>query len=127
MVSVPAPTQPILVLDDDQDLLTLVRRALEREGHAVVTAKSAAEALSLSADTPPALIIADLMLPHVDGEAFLRRYRQNHPDHMCPVILVTASAQRREVADRMHVQATLEKPFAFEDLCALVHDITLAE
>lgn len=126
-MSATAPTQPILILDDDQDLLTLVRRALERAGHVVVTATSAAEALALAADTPPALIVADLMLPHVDGEAFLKQYRSHHPDRFCPVILLTASVQRREVADRMHVQATLEKPFALDDLCALVEDFASAE
>jgi DNA-binding response OmpR family regulator len=119
--------RPILILDDDADLLGLLKRALQREGRSVMTATDAATALDLSARERPALIIADLMLPHVDGETFLRQYRRQWPDSTCPVMLLTASAVRQEVAERMQVTASLPKPFALDDLRALVAELTSDE
>lgn len=116
--------RPILILDDDTDLLGLLVRALRSEGHRVISATNAADALALSAEEEPALIIADLMLPHVDGEAFLEEYRRQWPESRCPVMLLTASATREKVAERMGVSATLPKPFALEDLRALVRELT---
>lgn len=114
----------ILILDDDTDLLGLLERALRTEGYHVVSATNAADALALCDDAEPALVIADLMLPHVDGEAFLEQYRRRWPHSRCPVILLTASALREEVAERMGVSATLPKPFALDDLRALVRELT---
>jgi DNA-binding response OmpR family regulator len=118
------PMRPILILDDDPDLLALLARALRSEGYRVMSATSAADALALSAREEPALIIADLMLPHVDGEAFLQAYRRQWPDRSCPVMLLTASALREEVAKRMGVSAALPKPFSLDDVRALVRELT---
>lgn len=120
------PMRPILVLDDDRDLLDLLSRALRAEGYRVVTAADSASALALSATEEPSLIIADLMLPHVDGEAFLRQYRRQWPESRCPVVLLTASAQREAVAKRMQVRAALAKPFSLDELRTLVRDLLSA-
>lgn len=121
-------SRPILILDDDRDLLALLRRAVEQMGYPVVTATDAPTALELSEQRDPQLIIADLMLPHVDGEAFLEQYRrQRSGQRTCPVMLLTASAQRKKVARRMEVQATLAKPFSLADLKELVQELVSDE
>ena len=112
--------KPILVLDDDPDLRTMVRRILEKDGFRVVTAEDGPSALALCDTALPGGIVADLMLPVMDGEAFLQELRRRHPDHQVPVILVTASAIRREVAARAKVNASVEKPFDPEDLREVV-------
>lgn len=116
-------SSPILILDDDVELLGLLARALQNDGYRVVTATSSAEALELAREREPALIIADLMMPHVDGEAFLQQYRHRWRDSACPVMLLTASAQRRAVAERMGVQASLSKPFTLDDVRALIGEL----
>lgn len=109
----------ILVLDDDHEILELVRRVLEREGYAVVTTHDPREALSLIAEREPCLIVADLMLPHMDGEDFLRNLERQSADHP-PVVIVSASAAREEIAARTSAKAVLAKPFQIEDLTDLV-------
>ncbi|MFW5875256.1 MAG: response regulator [Myxococcota bacterium] len=117
-------SRPILILDDDRDLLALLRRAVEQMGYPVVTATDAPTALELSEQREPQLIIADLMLPRIDGEAFLEQYRRQWPQRRpCPVMLLTASAQREKVARRMEVQAALAKPFSLADLKEVVREL----
>jgi len=61
----------ILVIDDEPGVLRFIRRALETEGHAVVTAADGAEGLRLAVDLRPPLVILDLMLPGISGRAVL--------------------------------------------------------
>ncbi|MDQ1293803.1 MAG: two-component system, OmpR family, copper resistance phosphate regulon response regulator CusR [Actinomycetota bacterium] len=61
----------ILVIDDEPGVLRFIRRALEMEGHSVVTAADGAEGLRLAVDLQPSLVILDLMLPGVSGRAVL--------------------------------------------------------
>ena len=108
--------KPILILDDDPDLRTMVARILEKDGFRVITAEDGHAALAVCDAAMPGGIVVDLMLPNMDGEAFLSELRRRHPEHDVPVVLVTASAIRREVAVRAGVIASLEKPFDPEDL-----------
>ena len=63
----PAPSRPILVVDDDRKIVALVRAYLEREGYRVISAYDGREALQRARSDDPALIVLDLMLPEVDG------------------------------------------------------------
>jgi len=109
----------ILVLDDDPEILALVRRVLAEQGHRVVTAADPRQALELVTERRPCLVIVDLMLPHMDGEDFLRALERRDGDRP-PVIILSASAIRDEVAARTHAEAVLAKPFQLEDLRDLV-------
>ena len=62
----------ILVIDDDQDALDIIKRTLELDGHTVVTAASGEEGLELARRLKPALITSDIMMPGMDGWALLR-------------------------------------------------------
>lgn len=98
---------PILVIDDDPDLCALLQRALEHDGHEVVTAKNGMEAIRAYELNKPALLFVDLMMPTLDGEEFLRMLGTPRP----PVVLITASVRIHEVAERFGVEAALDKPF----------------
>jgi two-component system alkaline phosphatase synthesis response regulator PhoP len=87
--------RPILVVDDDEKILRLVRMYLEREGHAVVEAKDGHRALAAIALHDPALVILDLMLPEIDGLEVLRTIRRGSTR---PVIVLSA---RGTTADRI--------------------------
>jgi DNA-binding response OmpR family regulator len=85
----------VLVVEDDRDLRDLVRRYLERAGHAVLSTGSGAEGLRLLVDGAPDLLVLDLGLPDIDGLDVLREARAGRST---PVIVLTA---RSEVEDRI--------------------------
>ena len=86
---------PILVVDDDQKIVQLVRAYLEREGFPVVTAADGRAALASIRERPPRLIVLDLMLPEIDGMTVARRVRE---DSDIPILMLSA---RGAVADRI--------------------------
>ena len=69
-------------------------------------------------------MVVDLMLPVEDGEMFLREFRRRWRHAEVPVILLSASTARNEIARRLSVEATLPKPFFAEDLRELVTTLT---
>lgn len=115
----PEADGPILVLDDDPDIVAIVHRVLTHAGHAVTTATDPRAALELVDQIRPRLIIVDLMLPHMDGEEFLRVIERRFGQRP-PVIILSASAVRQEVARRTKAAGSLEKPFQVDDLLEMV-------
>jgi two-component system response regulator MprA len=108
----------ILVADDDQKLLKMVRRTLIYEGFEVVTAQNGHEALAVMKDEPPDLIVLDWMMPEFDGLELLHRLRAAGDD--VPVLMLTA---RDAVEDRVAgldkgADDYLVKPFAPSELLA---------
>jgi two-component system response regulator ChvI len=79
--------QRIALIDDNEDVLTSVSIALERESYNVITYRDGASALSAFRSSPPDLIIIDLEMPRLDGMEMLRRLRQTSK---IPVILLTS-------------------------------------
>jgi DNA-binding response OmpR family regulator len=110
----------ILVLDDDPSLRHMLRVLLEQEGYAVVAAGDVRSAIAQCAVQLPDLMVVDLMLPIEDGEMFLREFRRRWRNEDVPVILLSASSARNDIARRLGVEATLSKPFFAEDLRELV-------
>jgi len=92
------PVSTVLVVEDDRDLRDLVRRYLERAGHAVLSTGSGVEGLSLLAGTAPDLVVLDLGLPDVDGLEILREARSGGVGRTTAVIVLTA---RSDVEDRI--------------------------
>jgi len=70
----------VLVVDDEQDILDLVRYHLEREGYQVVGCRDGKAALDLVSWERPDLVILDLLMPRVDGLEVCRRLRQDSED-----------------------------------------------
>ncbi len=93
---------------------------LQQDGHAVIAAGDVKSALAQCQVQMPDLMIVDLMLPVEDGEMFLREFRRRWRQENIPVILLSASSARNEIARRLGVDATLPKPFFAEDLRELV-------
>ncbi len=91
-------TGPILVVDDEEDLLDLVDINLRREGFTTLRATSGKAALDLCEKHTPALIVLDLMLPDTPGTEVCRRLRSNPRLADVPVIMLTA---RGEEIDRV--------------------------
>jgi len=115
--------RPILVIDDDSELCESLIRLLDEYGFVVDTMASASSALARCAEEMPALVVLELMLPHMDGEQFLERYFERWPDTAAPVLLLSASAIREEVATRWGLYGSLPKPFDPEELLDVVRDL----
>ena len=112
-------TAPILVVDDDSKIVTLVRTYLEREGFSVVTAGDGRSALAAVAASSPRLIVLDIMLPELDGLALMRMLRERSE---IPIVLLSA---RGSTADRVYgihegADDYLIKPFSPAELVVRV-------
>jgi signal transduction histidine kinase len=107
----PKPTgRTILVVDDQIDTLTSVRKLLEREGHHVLTAESGAEALTLLAHEPIQLLLVDYFMPVMDGEELIRRVRER--EGLIQIVLQTGYAGEkppREMLARLAIQGCHDK------------------
>ena len=112
----------ILVVDDDPDILTLVRIALEGSGHEVLTAPDGEAGLGAAREQQPDLVLADWTMPRLTGIEMLARMRAEPATAGIPFILLTARAQQ---ADEPGIDGFLAKPFSLTDLTASV-DAVLA-
>ncbi len=115
-------TAAIMVVEDDQTLAAMLRAVLSGEGYRVVVATNGDEALRIVLQSPPDLLLLDLLLPGKSGMDVLRLLRQDHATMHIPVIMVTA---RGEVADKvqafdLRVNDYLTKPFNTDELLARV-------
>jgi DNA-binding response OmpR family regulator len=111
----------VLVADDDEDILELVRLRLARSYDTLV-ARDGAEALALARELLPDVAVIDVTMPILDGYA-LTRELSNHPStRSIPVILLTARAQATDVAEGLGCGAVdyVTKPFSPELLQARV-------
>ena len=110
----------ILIVEDKDSLRTMLRHALEREGHAVAEARDEPEAVRLLAETPPAVVLSDLRLPRGDGFGVLRAAKEQ--DAATPVIVMTAYGGIEDAVSAMKEGALdfLAKPVDPEHLLLLV-------
>src|SRR3954462_236609 len=116
---VSAPAQ-ILIVEDKDSLRTMLRHALERQGHAVIEARDQAEAIKTLQETQPALVLSDLRLPEGDGFGVLRASKEIDSD--VPVIVMTAYGSIEDAVTAMKEGALdfLAKPVDPDHLLLLV-------
>jgi DNA-binding response OmpR family regulator len=113
---------PILVVDDDPKIVSLVRMYLERDGFRVTTAGDGTAALEAIETLQPKLIVLDLMLPELDGMTVMRRVRERS---RVPVVMLSA---RGSAADRVFgisegADDYLAKPFSPAELVVRVRAV----
>ena len=109
----------VLIVDDAEDVLTFLRRALEDEGYAVEEARDGAEALAAVRRFRPDVIVLDLMMPNVSGWDFLALYRETPGPH-APVVVVSAIPPRSLDLRRLAAEDVLSKPFSIDRLLAVI-------
>lgn len=118
-------TRTILIVEDEPAISGFVRRGLIFEGFEVEVADNGSDALALIRDTPPDLLVLDLMLPGIDGIQITERIRaaeEAEGNPRLPILMLTA---RDAVADRVAgldagADDYLVKPFDFDELVARV-------
>ncbi len=109
----------ILAIDDDMDVLELVKELLEDDGYRVVTASSGDEGLALAARHQPALILVDWNMPAMDGIELVQRLKADARTRAFPVVACTAAAASPEGLMRAGCIGYIPKPFG-GDLLPLV-------
>ncbi len=116
------PIRTILVIEDNQLNLKLVRDVLQHAGFTVVSAPTGEEGVSIAAQQPPDLVLMDLQLPGITGTEALRRMRSHPSSRSVPVVAVTAFAMRkdRELAEKAGFDGFVAKPISTRDLPAQV-------
>ena len=117
--------ETILVIEDEKDILELVRFNLERDGHKVVPAESVEAAEKLLARQLPSLVLLDLMLPGENGFDFCRKLRGDERTRQLPVIMVTARDEDADIVAGLEVGADdyITKPFSPRVLLARVRAV----
>jgi CheY-like chemotaxis protein len=112
----------ILVVEDEEDILNLVRIILEINNYKVIVAHDGYQGLEMVKENPD-LILLDIMMPGMTGWEFLDKIRQN--GFNTPVIVLTANAQMStlETAINKKVDDCIVKPFDREDLMEKVNSI----
>src|SRR5277367_6253152 len=112
----------LLIVEDDKDIVELVRYNLEKEGYSTNVAVDGLTALSTLKKSPPDLVILDLMLPKLPGLEVCREIRRDQALNRLPILMLTA---RGEEADRvvgleMGADDYVTKPFSPRELVARV-------
>ena len=111
--------QSIMVIDDDPEMLQLLRRTFEMEGYDVVLAADGVSGMALLRDRKPDLIILDIMMPGPDGYIVLERIRQSYD---IPVIMLTAKREATSLEKALALGADdyVKKPFRPLELMARI-------
>jgi two-component system phosphate regulon response regulator PhoB len=117
--------EKILVVDDEEDIVELLRFNLLREGFQVSSATSGEEALSLVRSEMPHLILLDLMLPGIDGLEVARRLKNNPNTANIPIVMLTAKGEEPDIVTGLELGADdyVTKPFSPRILLARVRAV----
>ena len=112
------PEAPILVIDDDPDVLSTVVDILEFEGYPVERATNGAEGLKVLERTRPRLVLLDMRMPVLNGWDFARILKER--GIQLPILVMTAAQDARRWAQEIGAQGYISKPFELPDLLAAV-------
>ena len=116
----------LLIVEDDPDILKLLQTTLAFHGYQVSTARNGAEGLLAIEKERPALVIADIMMPKLDGFGLINRLRINPETRDIPVVLVTATyvtAEDKEFAQNIGATRFIQKPIDMEKFLATIREI----
>lgn len=116
----------VLVLDDEDEVRTVLMRALEREGHEALGAVDGLEGLQVVRTQPIDMVVTDLVMPEVDGLEFMQELARLRPG--TPVIAISGGGvwdarSLLEVAGTLGALRTLSKPFELAEFLSLVNEV----
>ncbi len=112
----------LLLIDDDPNLILLVKDYLEFRGYEVVTAENGREALEILENEIPDMIICDVMMPEMDGYSLVKHVREDSRTSWIPVLFLSAKGQSQDRVKGLNTGADvyMVKPFEPEELVAQV-------
>ncbi|MFM2432775.1 MAG: hypothetical protein RLZZ511_3989 [Cyanobacteriota bacterium] len=112
----------LLLIDDDPNLILLVKDYLEFRGYDVITAENGREALEILESSTPDMIICDVMMPEMDGYSLVSTIRSEPKTSWIPVLFLSAKGQSQDRVKGLNIGADvyMVKPFEPEELVAQV-------
>jgi two-component system, OmpR family, response regulator MprA len=115
----------VLVIDDEESIIELIKLGLKYEGFQVEASSGAEEGLEAAQRIHPTLIILDRMLPEMEGLEVCRRLRANSATRDIPILMLTAKNEVHERVKGLNTGADdyLTKPFSFDELVARIRAI----
>jgi DNA-binding response OmpR family regulator len=121
-------TSRILVVDDEPQVVWMLQFSLEAEGYETLSARDGRAALDEVREHHPSVVLLDIMMPVMDGWAFLEELQAIPADERPRVIVVSArsSLRDRAKAAELGADAFVAKPFNVDDLLVVLHDIEQA-
>ena len=120
----------ILCIEDEPEMIDLIRLILGRRGFDVIGAAGGKEGLEKALQKPPDLILLDLMMPDMDGWEVYQQIKADDKTKNIPVIVVTAKAQSIDKVLGLHIAKVddyIAKPFSPQELLASVDKVFGAE
>ncbi|MDN3512977.1 MAG: response regulator [Candidatus Brocadia sp.] len=117
--------EKILVVDDEQDLVKLIRYHLGKEGYKVLSAYDGEDALFLTRKERPELVILDLMLPGMDGLEVCKKLKADQELAQIAIIMLTAKEEEADITMGLKLGADdyMTKPFSPKELVARVQAV----
>jgi CheY-like chemotaxis protein len=112
--------EKILIVDDAKEVLDLIQAMLEGQNYEVVTALNGVEGLAKARQDHPAMIIADVLMPEMDGFIFFKELRKDPQTAKIPVLILTARAKMEDSFRAIGVDGFLPKPIDPNKLLAEV-------
>lgn len=115
-----SPARTILVVDDEEDIRTVLGARLEAAGYRVRTASGGLDALDSIRADPPDLVVLDVMLPDIDGLGVCALVKRDRRLNRIPILLLTARSQPRSRLTEVErsADAYMSKPFQTDELLA---------
>lgn len=118
----------LLIVEDDLDILKLLETTLNFNGYRVRTARNGSEALDVVQQEHPTIVIADIMMPKLDGFGFVHRLRINPKTRGIPVVFITATFVSREDRDfALNIGATrfIQKPLDLDEFLVTIEELLI--
>jgi CheY-like chemotaxis protein len=122
----PENNGPILIVEDVPNVLELLEVTLRFKGYSVITARDGEEALEVIARQRPVLIITDILMPRMDGYAFVQKLRLNPETRSIPVVFLSATyvtSEDKEFALSLGAARFIEKPIDAEDFLLTIAEL----
>jgi DNA-binding response OmpR family regulator len=120
----------LLIVEDDPDIRKLLETTLTFEGYRVLTAHNGREGLEFIQKERPAIVIADIMMPKLDGFGLVHRLRLNHETRDIPVVFITAtyvSLEDKEFALNIGATRFIQKPVDLDRFLETVKELLKQE
>jgi len=116
----------ILMIDDNPDMLEILRLLLKVNGHRPIMALGGKEGLDIARKEPPDVILLDIMMPDIDGFEVLRRLKLDMSTEKIPVILVTAVSGQALIdkAISLGAEGYVTKPYTRNQLMSLINEVS---
>jgi len=117
--------ETILIVDDEEDIVELIKYNLKNKGYDVLTALTGEQAIKTARQFQPELIVLDLMLPGIDGLEVTRHLKDNDKTNHIPIVMLTAKGEESDIVIGLEMGANdyISKPFSPKILIARIRAI----